>query len=222
MSVRFGPRRRRRQEVEATRQAQLPAGTQRRNRRALVAAAVAAIVLIGLVSAVIAAHRGPATPAAQRQAGGTSAVLAAGCRRGNPLANVYHEDRIKVRNRCLTVTGTVAAVSHEEDGDFHVNLNLPPAEAHLLNAANRAYQNGQLVTEIVPADEPGCTPGRPPLPAHGSYNYGICTGADITPPPAGARVAVTGPYVLDAFHGWMEIHPVWAVRLISGPSAPLP
>lgn len=181
----------------------------RRNRWALVAAAAAAIVLIGLVSAVLAAHRGPRSPAA--------GPLAAGCRPGNPLANVYHEDRLKVRNRCLTVTGTVGYVEHEDDGDIHVDLSLPPREAHLLNGANRTYQNGLLVTEIVPADEPGCTPGRPPRPAHGSYNYGICTGADITAPPTGARVAVTGPYVLDANHGWMEIHPVWALKLIAGP-----
>lgn len=192
-------------------------GRQRRRRWALIAAATAAaIVLIGLVSAVLAAHRGPAAPSAQPQAGGTARPLAAGCRAGNPLANVYHEDRLKVRNRCLMVTGTVAYVEHEEDGDIHVDLNLAPTEAHLLNAVNRTYQNGQLVTEIVPADEPGCTPGKPPRPAFGSYNYGICTGADITAPPAGARVTVTGPYVLDAIHGWMEIHPVWALKLISG------
>jgi hypothetical protein len=30
---------------------------------------------------------------------------------------VYHEDRLKVRNRCMTVTGTVAYVAHEDDGD---------------------------------------------------------------------------------------------------------
>jgi hypothetical protein len=133
---------------------------------------------------------------------------------------VYHEDRLEVRKRCLTVTGTVAYVAHEDDGDFHVDLNLPPSEAHLLNQGNRADQYGQLVTEIVPADESGCTPGLPPRPPHGSYNYGICTGADLTAPPVGARVAVTGPYVLDANHGWMEIHPVWAIKMISLPPVP--
>jgi len=115
------------------------------------------------------------------------------------------------------VTGTVAYVAHEDDGDIHVDLGLPPSEAHLLNGANVADQYGQLVTEIVPADEPGCTPGRPPLPAHGSYDYGVCTGADITAPPVGARVVITGPYVLDADHGWMEIHPIWAIRIVSNP-----
>jgi hypothetical protein len=126
---------------------------------------------------------------------------------------VYHEDRLQVQNRCMTVTGTVANVVHEDDGDIHVDLRLPPSEAQLLNEANMTSQYGQLVTEIVPADEPGCTPGKPPRPAHGSYNYGVCTGADISAPPVGARVVVVGPYVLDADHGWMEIHPVWAIKV---------
>lgn len=237
-------RRKKQREVKAAGGAQLLVGEKRPYRRALVAAVLVIIVAIGVVSAALGAHHGPGTSGAQQRTSGTTALsakahqtssgrpqsrpsdqshhaparpLAAACRAGNPLANVYHEDRLEVRNRCLTVTGTVAYVAHEDDGDIHVDLSLPPSEAHLLNEANVADQYGQLVTEIVPADEPGCTPGRPPRPAHGSYNYGVCTGAGIAAPPVGARVAVTGPYVLDADHGWMEIHPVWAIRVISGP-----
>ena len=237
-------RRSRRRQAREARGAQEPATAQRLRRRAWFAAGVVAILLIGLLSALLSVHHG-----SRQQASGTSALgaetnrtsgghhqarppgqshhlaarsLAAGCRAGNPLANVYHEDRLQVRNRCITVTGTVAYVAHENDGDFHVDLRLPPSEAHLLNNANVADQSGQLVTEIVPADEPGCTPGRPPRPPHGSYNYGICTGADLSAPPVGARVAETGPYVLDANHGWMEIHPLWAIKVISRPSSPPP
>jgi hypothetical protein len=236
-------RRSQRRQARAARGAQLPTGAQRPSRRVLFVAVVA-ILLIGLLSAVLFAHHGPQQPTsgtsalsakANRTSGGhhqpgppgqshhlAARSLTAGCRAGNPLANVYHEDRLQVQNRCLTVTGTVAYVAHEDDGDFHVDLSLPPSEAHLLNNANLADQSGQLVTEIVPADEPGCTPGRPPRPRHGSYSYGICTGADISAPPIGARVVETGPYVLDAEHGWMEIHPVWAIKVISGPPSPPP
>jgi len=133
------------------------------------------------------------------------------CRGGNPLANVYHPYRLIVQKRCLTVTGTVAYIRYEDDGDIHVNLRLPPNEVGLLNHANLADESGDLVTEIVPADQPGCTRGKVPLSPHGSYNFGICTGADIKAPAIGSQVSVTGPYVLDADHGWMEIHPVWAV-----------
>ncbi len=127
------------------------------------------------------------------------------------MANVYHSDRLQVRNRCLTVTGTVAFVRREDDGDTHVDLVVTPGESGLLDQANLDRQHGELVTEIVPADAPGCVPGTPARPAHGSYAYGTCTGADVAAPPVGATVSVTGPYVLDADHGWMEIHPVWAV-----------
>ena len=189
--------------------------------RSFLIAAAAAVVLAGCGGSGSTQHPSTIPPSTAAPAQ-SAPLLAAGCRAGNPLANVYHEDRLEVRNRCLTVTGTVAYVAHEDDGDFHVDLSLPPGEAHLLNQGNVDDQHGQLVTEIVPADEPGCTPGLPPRPPHGSYNYGICTGADITAPPVGARVAVTGPYVLDADHGWMEIHPVWAIKVISGPPAPAP
>lgn len=133
------------------------------------------------------------------------------CRHGDPLANVYHPYRLKVRKACLTVTGVVAYISAEADGDVHVDLALPASEAGLLDDANRAHEHGELVTEIVPADQPGCVPGQPPRPAEGSYRYGTCTGADVPTPPLGASVIETGPYVLDADHGWMEIHPVWRI-----------
>lgn len=237
-------RRSERHQAKAIRGAQLPLGVQTPSRRVVFAAGVVAILLIGILTAILSAHH-----ISRQSVSGTSALsgktnrtsgghlqarppgqshppagqaLAVGCRDGNPLANVYHEDRLKVQNRCITVTGRVAYVAHEDDGDIHVDLSLPPSEAHLLNNANVADQSGQLVTEIVPADEPGCTPGKPPRPPHGSYNYGICTGADISAPLIGARVVEIGPYVLDANHGWMEIHPVWAIKVISGPPSPPP
>ncbi len=125
---------------------------------------------------------------------------------------------------CITVSGTVASVRHEDDGDIHINLALPATERHLLNQANISEEDGDLVTEIVPADQPGCTPGQPPpLPSSAyrtpGYTYGTCTGADITAPAVGERVTVTGPYVLDKDHGWMEVHPVWAIAPGNAPAA---
>jgi hypothetical protein len=171
-------------------------------------------------------------PAATSRALGSPVVGIAhpggGCRSGDPLANVYHPYRLKVENPCLTITGTVAYIRAEDDGDIHFDLSLPASETHLLDQANYSYEDGQLVAEIVPADQPGCTPGQPPrLPPtayrSSSYNYGICTGADIATPPLGALVRITGPYVLDSDHGWMEIHPVWAITVMALPSpSPVP
>lgn len=137
---------------------------------------------------------------------------AAACRPGDPLANVYHPNRLRVLQACMTVSGTVKTVRSEDDGDVHFDLDLDSQYSSMLTAENFAAQHGWLVVELVPADEPGCTPGQPPKPATGTYDYGICTGADESTPPVGSHVYVTGPYVLDEDHGgWAEIHPAWAV-----------
>ena len=124
---------------------------------------------------------------------------------------MYHPDRLTVLQACITVAGVVVKVTRETDGDFHVNVNLDPPFAGLINDRNTSGEGGALVVEIVPADEPGCTPGQPPRPPTGTYDYGICTGADETAPTVGEHVSVTGPYVLDTAHGWMEVHPAWSI-----------
>lgn len=157
-------------------------------------------------------------PGTTQAAGATSPSLSNDCRSGTPLANVYHPYRLQVRIACVSVTGTVASVRHEADGDDHINLSLPATEEHLLNQHNMSTEHSDLVTEVVPADEPGCTLGHPPpLPPSAyttpGYTYGICTGADIQVPVVGEQVTVTGPYVLDTDHGWMEVHPVWSIAV---------
>ena len=141
-----------------------------------------------------------------------SGLQPAGCRSGDPLADVYHPARLRVMNACMTVSGTVRSVRSEPDGDVHFDLAVDAAYTSLLQPANYSEQHGWLVDEIVPADEAGCTRGRPPRPAHGTYDYGVCSGSDEVAPSVGSHVYVTGPYVLDEDHdGWAEIHPVWAV-----------
>lgn len=159
----------------------------------------------------------PTVPGGVVPAYAGSTVGPVACRAGDPLANVYHPNRLAVVSACMTVSGTVESVHSEADGDTHFDVALDPSEAGLLKPANYSGQHGWLVAEIVPADELGCTPGQPPRPATGTYNYGICSGADETAPAVGIHVYVTGPYVLDEDHGgWSEIHPVWAVS----PKAP--
>lgn len=148
------------------------------------------------------------------------AVSGAACRKGSPLANVYHPSRLEVVSACSTVSGTVRSVRHEDDGDVHVALEVDPLFAGMLSPGNLTYQHGLLVVEIIPADEAGCTVGQPPRPSVGTYDYGICTGDDLTAPRVGAHIWVTGPYVLDHVHNWAEIHPVWQIG--SGPPEPQP
>jgi hypothetical protein len=165
---------------------------------------------------------GPVDPTAHNAAPsrGTSVPAASHCRTGDPLANVYHPSRLEVIHPCVSISGTVMSVRAEDDGDVHFDLRVDP---RLVNAGNVAHQHGWLVVEIVPADEPGCVVGQPPRPASGTYDYGTCTGADVATPAIGARVTVTGPYVLDTNHGWMEVHPAWSDgRVGGGGGAPLP
>ena len=142
----------------------------------------------------------------------TPAPPGTGCRGGNPLANVHDPKRLTVVQRCLDATGVVTRVTTDEpDGDVFIDLRPIPRDQRLLNAQNLAQQNGNLVVEIVPADQPGCVIGQPPRPRFGTADFGICTGAKVSRPRVGESITVRGPYVLDTDHGWMEIHPVWAI-----------
>jgi hypothetical protein len=137
-----------------------------------------------------------------------AAVPGTACR-PDPLANVYHPTRLRVIQACVTVTGTVRSRRVEDDGDAHVDVALDDPFVGMLVSENFDHQHGWLVVEIVPADRPGCTVGQPPRPATGTYDYGICTGANVPTPNIGDHVSTTGPYVLDTHHGWAEIHPAW-------------
>ena len=102
------------------------------------------------------------------------------------LAGVYHPSRLHVLARCRAVSGRVVAIHHDTDGDLHIYLDTGGA---LTNAANRAA-HGALVVEFMPRD-----------------------GGHLPAPAVGDHIRLTGAWVLDAEHGWREIHPVWSERL---------
>ena len=108
------------------------------------------------------------------------------CRGGNPLAGVYHPQRLRVKSRCRAANGTVRKIKFEEyDGDVHIDLRLDPGQEQLLSDGNERV-GGNLVVEVIPQDR-----------------------SRVGLPPEGARVQVVGPWVEDTQHGWNEIHPVW-------------
>jgi hypothetical protein len=151
-------------------------------------------------------------------AAGRQLTPAASCR-ANPLANVYSPRRLRILDGCTTVSGVVDYVQHQDDGDFHIVLRVDPGFGRLLNFKNVL---GELVLEIVPADQPGCIPGEPPPTPSDGANVGTCTGANLSPPEVGRHIAATGPHVLDAEHGWMEIHPVWGWTYLDDSKSRLP
>jgi hypothetical protein len=110
------------------------------------------------------------------------------CRGGNPLAGVYHPQRLRVRSRCRVVVGTVSKVVFEEyDGDVHVDLRPDPGYEVLLGDGNSRVGDN-LVVEVIPQDR-----------------------SRVAVPDEGARIQVVGPWVEDGQHGWNEIHPAWWV-----------
>ncbi len=122
----------------------------------------------------------------------------------DPFAHVYHPARLKVLAACRTITGTIDFVRREPDGDDHIRLRVD--DVSLLDQGNIDNQHGDLVLEPVCIN-----------PVTQEDAKDACAGyhSDVVVPPAGTRVSVTGPWVLDTEHGWNEIHPV--VRISVNP-----
>lgn len=130
----------------------------------------------------------------------------------DPQAHVYNPDRLRLLAACVTLTGTIELERAEADGDYHVRLRLDSGQTcdgnHCLDPTNFSQQGGDLVLEpvcenpITQADAvAACAGYRNPL---------------VLPPP-GSHVAATGPLVLDALHGWNEIHPLESISVMAEP-----
>lgn len=149
------------------------------------------------------------------------------CKWGPPLAGVYLSSRLKLVDRCMTLSGTVDCLKAEPDGDIHIRLRLDPQYTRLLRPANSLQvcvnQPGpHLVVEIIPQHP------------HGLFQTNNAdAGGFITPatPKPGDHIVVTGPHVIDtnvlhrvlyqgqAAENWAEIHPAWAIK-VDNPAAP--
>ena len=130
------------------------------------------------------------------------AAMAAACRPTDQDRYVYHPARLQVLAACLRVTGTVAFIREEADGDLHIGLALDAPYEHLIVAANQGAERGDLVIEpvcelrVTQADAIAtCAADRDPL-------RGL--------PRLGEHVWMEGRYVADLQHGgWRELHPLY-------------
>src|SRR5438876_9339524 len=109
------------------------------------------------------------------------------------LAGVYHPERLEVLAPCRLAAGTVRRISHEPDGDLHVEVALETPYSALLDEVNRTQKRGRLVVEFMPRD-----------------------GGHLPEPGDGEHVRLTGAWVDDTEHGWNELHPVWSVQINGG------
>lgn len=116
---------------------------------------------------------------------------------------VHDASRLQVQEPCKIVSGRVASAETRLDGDYHINLMLDPEYPGLLNDGNIKQMKGALVVEIA---------------CQHSFKWmkGACDGIPyrFQIPHKGDRIRVWGSYVLDAGHGWMEIHPVMRLEIL--------
>jgi hypothetical protein len=124
---------------------------------------------------------------------------------GDPRRFSTPKDRLEVIQDCIAVAGTVQAAHSENDGDYHVTVDVDAPFKNLLNAKNTSGQHGFLVVE------PVC---ENPVKQADTLEEGVCMGFHRTifvKEMIGKHVEITGAYVTDMEHGWREIHPVTSI-----------
>jgi hypothetical protein len=130
--------------------------------------------------------------------------------------HVYNPERLVVKQKCISVTGTIVdatnkkrkdGVRKEADGDTHGWLKVDPQFKTLLNAGNVIDEGGNLVFEIV------CNFGVSQADAKSSCSASYHTPVILAP--VGSHVRIMGSYVQEKNHAkWMEIHPVSSITVV--------
>jgi Bacterial SH3 domain len=130
--------------------------------------------------------------------------------------HVYNPQRLIVKQKCISVTGTIVdatngrrsdGVRKEADGDTHGWLKVDSQFENLLNPGNMIDEGGNLVYEIVCRFRVSQVDAKVACPL--TYH------APVQLPLVGSHVEILGSYVQDTNHAkWMEIHPVSKITLI--------
>jgi hypothetical protein len=130
--------------------------------------------------------------------------------------HVYNPQRLTVKQKCISVTGTIVDATNgkrsdgmrkEADGDTHGWLQVDPQFKNLLNAGNMSNEGGNLVFEIVCKFNVSQADAKASCPA--SYH------TPVTLPAVGSHVRIVGSYIQETNHAkWMEIHPVSTITVI--------
>lgn len=138
--------------------------------------------------------------------------------------HVWNSSRLVVINNCTSVTGTIISSFQVNDGDQHIQLFLDKQYIQLLNTKNVELQLSSLVIEPICSHDPTVVNNSTLLDAGIALADGkvdedainACKGfvSNVYIPKVGERVRITGAYVLDTLHGWMEIHPVSKIEVL--------
>jgi len=101
-------------------------------------------------------------------------------------SHVYRPERLAPVAECVSISGIARTVRYNPyNGDSKLLVEPDPQYRHLLAASN----NGLLVVEVIPTDEP-----------------------KVYLPKEGEHATFYGPMVLDRGHDhWVEVHPCWLI-----------
>lgn len=155
------------------------------------------LLLALLLAAVAEGAAAPAAPPAPDAAGAAvageapAAPLVPAADDADPLAGVEPRGRYQVIRPRLSAEGTVTRVRAAADGKVELLLRPEPRYMPLVGERNFDLAGGHLVVGVLPRDR-----GRVAIPG------------------AGARVRVTGAYVLDTRTGWRAIEPAQEIERV--------
>jgi arylamine N-acetyltransferase len=124
-------------------------------------------------------------------------------------AHVYHPQRLQGNHTCMAAVGTVREVKSEDDGDYHIQLELDAGQSWMLAPGNYQRQHGYLVLEVICAHSP-VTQADAQQPCSGYTSH-------VTLPKKGDHVSAVGEFIFDAEntqHDWNELHPVSSIRTV--------
>ena len=130
--------------------------------------------------------------------------------------HVYHPQRLKIIQACITVTGYLRDATrgrqkdgcrHEADGDGHCFLELDPQFASLLLPGNKEAEMGYLVFE------PVC---RYKVTQKDALSACVHYHQSLVVPPVGSHISLTGALITDLDHQPLhnEIHPVTRIDIL--------
>jgi hypothetical protein len=118
--------------------------------------------------------------------------------------HVYNPRRLRILDKCITLSGKIINSKFEKDGDLHLLLQLDPGQQALLSKKNISYQKSCMVLEIVCATTPR---KKWAMDECSSYTNPVYI------PAVNEHVFVTGSRVVDLHNGWVEIHPIFKIEL---------
>jgi len=158
-----------------------------------------------IASVALACGSTPSTPTSARPV--TAPLQSAAQCDPSLWPHVHDTRRFTIRTACESVTGILVESHSSDDGDIDMDLNVDAQYKSLLNQGNLTKLHGNLHVEAI------CQ-----APVHPDVPDAIrsCAGfhGSVPIPPNGAYVRVTGMYVEDNDHGWMEIHPISALTVL--------